>query len=60
MCAGQRMSADLHGVGVNDTGAAMGRLLIAIMDNYQQSDGSVKVPEVLQGVVGKDLLTPQK
>jgi seryl-tRNA synthetase len=45
---------------VNDTGAAMGRLLIAIMDNYQQSDGSVKVPEVLQGVVGKDLLTPQK
>lgn len=43
---------------VNDTGAAMGRLLIAILDNYQQSDGSVIVPEVLRAVVGKERLNP--
>jgi seryl-tRNA synthetase len=33
---------------VNDTGCAMGRMIIAILDNYQQKDGSVKVPKVLQ------------
>ena len=44
---------------VNDTGCAMGRMLIAIMDNYQQKDGLVKVPEALQSVVGKDLIEPR-
>ena len=34
----------------------MGRMLIAILDNYQQADGSVKVPAVLQPFVGKDRL----
>ena len=43
---------------VNDTGCAIGRMLIAILENYQQADGSVKVPEALQAVVGKDQLTP--
>jgi seryl-tRNA synthetase len=43
---------------VNDTGCAMGRMIIAILENYQQADGSVLVPEVLQAVVGKDRLTP--
>jgi seryl-tRNA synthetase len=43
---------------VNDTGVALGRRLIAILDNYQQADGSVKVPAVLQAVVGTDRLTP--
>ena len=43
----------------NDTGCAMGRMLIAILENYQQADGSVKVPEVLQAVVGKDRLIPE-
>jgi len=45
---------------VNDTGCAMGRMIIAILDNYQQPDGSVKVPEVLQAYVGKKVLIPQK
>lgn len=44
---------------VNDTGCAMGRMLIAILDNYQQKDGSVKVPEVLRPVVKKDYLRPR-
>ena len=43
---------------VNDTGCAMGRMLIAIVENYQQADGSVKVPEVLRAVVGKERIGP--
>jgi seryl-tRNA synthetase len=45
---------------VNDTGCAMGRMLIAILDNYQQADGSVKVPAVLASIIGKDRLVPRK
>jgi seryl-tRNA synthetase len=33
---------------VNGTAFAIGRTLIAIIENYQQKDGSVVVPEVLQ------------
>ena len=44
---------------VNDTGVALGRMLIAILDNYQQADGSVKVPSVLAPFVGKDRLQPR-
>jgi len=33
---------------VNGTAFAMGRILIAILENYQQKDGSVKVPMALQ------------
>jgi len=33
---------------LNGTGFAMGRTIIAIIENYQQKDGSIKVPEVLQ------------
>ncbi len=39
---------------VNDTGIAMGRMLIAIMDNYQQADGSILVPKALQKFMGKE------
>ncbi len=34
------------------------RPLIAILENYQQKDGSVRVPEVLQEFVGKDVIGP--
>ncbi len=44
---------------VNDTGCAMGRMLIAIVENYQQQDGVVKVPAVLRQVMGKDYLQPK-
>ena len=33
---------------VNGTAFAIGRILIAIIENYQQKDGSIKVPEALQ------------
>lgn len=44
---------------VNDTGCPMGRTIIAILDNYQQKDGSVVVPEVLRDYVGKDVIAPR-
>lgn len=45
-------------VHMNDaTAFAMGRTIIAILENYQQKDGSVKVPEVLRKWVGKEKIT---
>jgi len=37
---------------LNGSGLAVGRTLLAIMENYQQSDGSIVVPEVLQPYMG--------
>ncbi len=37
---------------VNGSGLAVGRTLVAILENYQQADGSVVVPEVLRGYMG--------
>lgn len=37
---------------LNGSGLAVGRTLIAIMENYQQEDGSIVVPEVLQPYMG--------
>jgi len=33
---------------LNGTAFAIGRTIIAIIENYQQKDGSVKIPEILQ------------
>ena len=33
---------------LNGSGLAVGRTLIAVMENYQQADGSIRVPDVLQ------------
>jgi seryl-tRNA synthetase len=33
---------------LNGSGLAVGRTMVAILENYQQADGSVIVPEVLQ------------
>lgn len=46
---------------LNNTALASPRILIAILENYQQKDGSINVPEVLQSLVGFDkipLLSP--
>ncbi|HUO56084.1 MAG TPA: serine--tRNA ligase [Candidatus Paceibacterota bacterium] len=44
-------------VHMNDaTVFAMGRTLIAIMENYQQEDGSIIIPEVLRSFIGKDVI----
>jgi len=41
---------------LNNTAIASPRILISIMENYQQKDGSIKVPEVLQKYVGKKVI----
>ncbi len=37
---------------LNGSGLAVGRTLVAILENYQQDDGSVKIPAVLQPYMG--------
>jgi len=37
---------------VNGSGLAVGRTLVAVMENYQQADGSIGIPWVLQGYMG--------
>lgn len=37
---------------INGSGLAVGRTLIAVMENYQQEDGSIRVPKVLQPYMG--------
>ena len=37
---------------LNGSGLAVGRTLVAIMENYQQVDGSIRVPEVLERYMG--------
>ena len=41
---------------LNGTGIALGRTLIAIMENYQQADGAIAVPAVLRPRMGKDVI----
>jgi seryl-tRNA synthetase len=37
---------------LNGSGVAVGRALIAVMENYQQADGSIDVPEALRPYMG--------
>ena len=41
---------------LNGTGFAIGRTIIAILENYQQKDGSIKVPDVLIPYVGREII----
>jgi len=41
---------------LNGSGLAVGRTVVAIMDQYQNSDGSVRVPEALQSLMGCDVI----
>jgi seryl-tRNA synthetase len=45
---------------INGSGLAIGRTWVAIVENYQQADGSVIVPEALRPYVGTDRITPKK
>lgn len=42
---------------LNNTALATPRILIQIVENYQQADGSIKVPEVLQKYMGKSVIS---
>ncbi len=45
---------------LNDTAIAVARTLVAIMENYQQADGSIKVPEVLVKYTNFDVIKEKK
>lgn len=42
---------------LNGTAVAVSRAMIAVLENYQQEDGSIVVPDVLRPIVGKELIT---
>ena len=44
---------------LNNTAIATPRILESLLENYQRQDGSVKIPEVLQKYIGKDVITPR-
>ena len=45
---------------LNGSGLALSRTILAILENYQQSDGSVTIPDVLRNYLGKEsILLPQ-
>lgn len=45
---------------LNGTAIATSRTPLAILENYQNTDGSITVPEVLRLYMGKDKITPKK
>ena len=45
---------------INGSGLAIGRTWVAIVENYQQADGSVVIPEVLRPYVGAERITATK
>jgi seryl-tRNA synthetase len=45
---------------LNGSALAVGRTWVAVLENYQQSDGTVLIPEVLRPYVGADRITPRK
>src|SRR5664280_2372354 len=55
---GARKSELVHTL--NGSGLAVGRTWVAIVENYQQADGSVLIPEVLRPYIGADRITANK
>lgn len=56
----RRKNGKVELVHTNDATALSQRPLIAIMENYQQKDGSIKVPKVLQKYTGFKVIKPKK
>ena len=44
---------------LNGSGVAVGRTTAAILENYQNEDGSITVPEVLRKYIGTDIIKPE-
>jgi seryl-tRNA synthetase len=57
MKSGKGKSEYLHTL--NGSGLAVGRTWVAIVENYQQKDGSVLIPEALQSYMGTERIQPQ-
>lgn len=52
--AGKKGTQFVHTL--NGSGLAVGRSMAAILENYQQPDGTIRIPDVLQPYLGRDLL----
>jgi seryl-tRNA synthetase len=52
--AGKKGTQFVHTL--NGSGLAVGRTMAAILENYQQPDGTVQIPEVLQPYLGREVL----
>ena len=52
--AGKKGTQFVHTL--NGSGLAVGRTMAAILENYQQADGTIKVPDVLQVYLGREVL----
>src|SRR5215469_9603581 len=55
---GKSKSSFVHTL--NGSGLAIGRTWLAILENYQQADGSVLIPEALRPYMGTDRILPRK
>ena len=44
---------------LNGSGLATSRLMVAIVETYQQSDGSILIPEVLKKYIGVDKISKE-
>jgi len=44
---------------LNGSGLAVGRTWLAVVENYQQADGSIRIPEALQPYMGTEVIPPQ-
>jgi seryl-tRNA synthetase len=45
---------------LNGSGLAVGRTWVALVENYQQADGSVVIPDALRPYIGAERITPKK
>jgi seryl-tRNA synthetase len=52
--AGKKGTQFVHTL--NGSGLAIGRTMAAILENYQQTNGTIKVPDVLQKYLGKEVI----
>ena len=52
--AGKKATQFVHTL--NGSGLAVGRTMAVILENYQQADGTIKVPEVLRSFLGRGVL----
>ncbi len=52
--AGKKGTSYVHTL--NGSGLAIGRTMAAILENYQQADGTVRIPEALQPYLGREVL----
>jgi seryl-tRNA synthetase len=53
----RRKDGKIEPVHMNDATVVSQRPLIAIIENYQQEDGTIKIPEVLQKYLGKEIIS---